>query len=107
MKVDFAAPILDLKGGALIENGEQVTLGAIASNALLAAYRDEADLAGEEKVKRYKLAVIAEGEQDLSVEQVVLLKKLIAKAFAPLIVGRAYELLDPQPKIVTYLAHLE
>jgi hypothetical protein len=96
MKVDFAAPILDLKGEPIIENGEQVTLGAITSNALLATYKDETDLAGEEKVKRFKLAVIAEGEQDLSVEQVVLLKKLIAKAFAPLIVGRAYELLDPQ-----------
>jgi len=96
MRIDFDAPLLDLKGEPLIENGVEVTLGAIASNALLATYRDEQDLTGEEKVKRFRLAVIARGAQDLSVEQIVLLKKLIAKAYSPLIVGRVFELLDPQ-----------
>ena len=44
----------------------------------------------------YKLAqrVADGGEQDLKPEEVVLLKKRISDSFGPIIVGRAYDILN-------------
>lgn len=96
MKVDFSAPILSLKGEELKErDGSVITLASVASNALMASYEDEKNLKGDEKAKRFKLAmlVVDGGEVELTVEQVADLKKLIGKGYGPLVVGRAFELL--------------
>jgi hypothetical protein len=49
------------------------------------------------KVKRFRLAEVASkgGQQELAVEDVALLKQLIGKCFAPLVVGRAYDIIEP------------
>jgi hypothetical protein len=54
-------------------------------------------LAAEEKVKRFRLAEIAAkgGEREVKVEDAALIKALIGKAFAPLVVGRAYDIIEP------------
>jgi hypothetical protein len=54
-------------------------------------------LAAEEKVKRFRLAEIAAkgGEREVKVEDVALIKTLIGKAFAPLVVARAYDIIEP------------
>jgi hypothetical protein len=99
MKIDFDKPILGFKGEAIRDGETDFTLGFVASSALLASFPDERDLDGKEKYKRYKLAdkiSSANGSGvDLSAEEITDLKKLIGKAFAPLVVGRAYDLLDP------------
>jgi len=48
-------------------------------------------------VKRFRLAEIAAkgGAQEMKVDDVALMKKLIGKAFAPLIVGRAFDIIEP------------
>ena len=101
MKVNFGAPITDLRGEIINgPDGKMFTLGKVAVEALSATYKDEAEgktqLSGEEKVKRFKLAVIAVGEEvaDVSVEDIATMKKLIGKAYPPLVVGRAYEILE-------------
>lgn len=96
MKVDFSKPILSMKNEPIMEDGKPVTLSTICSSALLAPYEDEKNLDGGEKVKRFKLAsqVYDGGEQEITVEDAALLKKLVAKAYTPLIVGRAYALLE-------------
>ena len=74
-----------------------VTLSTVAVNALLAGYEDERNLAGDDKVKRFKLAQLindADGEVEVTAEQVSLLKTLIAKGYTPLVVGQAYEILE-------------
>lgn len=74
-----------------------VTLSGIATNALLANYEDERNLSGDDKVKRFKLAQQindADGEVEVTAEQVSLLKSLIAKGYTPLVVGQAYEILE-------------
>lgn len=102
MKVNFSLPILDLNGAPIKEGGSDanadMTLASISCNALLAPYQDENNLDGAEKTKRFKLALKVNdgGIIDLAVEDVSLLKRLIAKGYAPLVVGRAYELLDPE-----------
>jgi hypothetical protein len=48
-------------------------------------------------VRRFRLAEIVAkgGEREVKVEDVALIKTLIGKAFAPLVVGRAYDIVEP------------
>jgi hypothetical protein len=97
MKIDFSAAIKDLDGEAVKDGEKDATLGRVACTALLASYADEQNLAAEDKVKRFRLAEVAArgGEQEMKVDDVALVKTLIGKAFAPLIVGRAYDIIGP------------
>jgi hypothetical protein len=97
MKVDFSALIKDLDGDPVKDGEKDATLGRVACTALMASYADEQNLVAEEKVKRFRLAEIAAkgGEQELKVEDVALIKQLIGKAFAPLVVARAYDIIEP------------
>lgn len=96
MKVDFSTAILDLTGKPLVENENPITLGSISCTALTALAPDESQLAAATKVSRFRLALIAStgGEQDITPEQLVELKDLVGKLFAPLVVGRVYEILE-------------
>jgi len=97
MKIDFSAVIKDLDGDAVKDGDKDATLGRVACTALLASYADEQDLPAEDKMKRLRLAEIAAkgGSQEIKVDDVALMKKLIGRAFAPLIVGRAYDIIEP------------
>jgi hypothetical protein len=102
MKIDFNTVLTDLKDGPLKDSGgDDLTLGACACTSLLSPYPDEQNLDIKDKVRRFKLAqkiANGSGEHDLSVEEIVDLKKLIGKLYAPLVVGRAYEILDPEDR---------
>src|SRR5262245_23377648 len=97
MKIDFSAVIKDLDGSPVKQGEKDATLGHVACTALLASYADEQNLPVEDKVRRFRLAEIAAkgGEREVKVEDVALIKQLIGKAFAPLIVGRAYDIIEP------------
>jgi hypothetical protein len=97
MKIDFSSVIKDLDGEAVKDGDKDATLGRVACTALLASYADEQNLPAEDKVKRFRLAEIAAkgGAQEMGIEGVALVKKLIGKAFAPLIVARAYDIIEP------------
>lgn len=99
MKRDFAVELVGLNDAKLAElvDGEQrpMTLRAVSVNALMGQYQDEPHLTGDEKFRRFQLAVrITEGDQDVSAEEVTLLKRLIGKAYTPMIVGPAYLALE-------------
>jgi hypothetical protein len=97
MKIDFSAVIKDLDGDAVKGGEKDATFGRVACSALLASYADEQNLPAEDKVKRFRLAEVASkgGEQEMKVDDVALIKTLIGKAFAPLVVGRAYDIIEP------------
>lgn len=99
MKVDFSTVLNDLLGEPLKEDGKPFTLSMACCTALMTPAQDEPNVAAETKVRRFKLAtaIIQGGEQDFSIEDVAELKKLIGKIFGPLVVGRAFEILDPVP----------
>jgi len=102
MKVNVEASLYDLDGEAMRDGDKPATLGRLAAAALTATFRDEENLSGDEKVKRFELAVrmirSADGLPiELSPEDVVLAKRCIGKAFGPLHVGQAYKLLNGDP----------
>ena len=98
---DFLQTIKQLDGSDFTDqSGKPITLSlqAVCENALLATYQDEQNLTGEEKVKRYAIALkIHEHPMDaaLSVEEVAMVKRLIAKSYNPLITGQSWRILDP------------
>jgi hypothetical protein len=99
---DFTKPLLDLEGKPILAANIPLTLGEAVATALLANYADEQNLSGEEKVKRFLLAVKVHNATELGLtsDEITLIKKLVAKAFAPLVVGRIWAILDP-PSIPT------
>jgi len=78
---------------------EDMTLREVCLAALQAQFEDEKNLNATEKVARYSLATDifkAKDNIEFTAEEITLLKKLIGKGFTVLIVGQAYELLDPK-----------
>ena len=97
MKVDFAQVITNLLGEPMKQNqnDQPLTLGVVASNALLA---DFPNTDAPTKVKRFKLAqrIFGDGEVNLEVEEIAEIKKVIGMVYPPLIVGRAWEMIEGQ-----------
>jgi len=94
--IDFSTVLKDIDGKPIPDGEGQATLGRACANALLI---DDRDASGDEKVKRFLIATKirdAKKINDLPVEDIALIKKLVAKAFPPLIVGRCWEILDPK-----------
>lgn len=100
MKIDFLQQIKTLEGEAIpnpdSKSGEILNLKAVCINALLTVDRESEQESGEKKYERYLLAQkIYEGKlQEFKVEEIALIKKLVGKLYVPLIVGRAFEILD-------------
>ncbi|KKL09636.1 hypothetical protein LCGC14_2563890 [marine sediment metagenome] len=74
-----------------------MTLGGAAVNALLAAVRGEV-ISGEEKLDRYELAKriyeAKKSEIEVTVEQIVLIKKCINIVYGPLVYGQCCHMLE-------------
>jgi hypothetical protein len=73
-----------------------LTLGRAASHALNVQSQDEGDLSGEEKFNRGMLAfkIRDNANCELKAEEVVLIKKQLAKLYSPIVIYRAFPLLD-------------
>jgi hypothetical protein len=91
-------PIKNLAGEEIKDDGKPFLMSAAITNALLSAFPDEKDISGDEKVKRFLLATRLHGQDsiDLSADEVVLCKRLVAKAYNPLVVGQAWAVLEPR-----------
>jgi hypothetical protein len=78
-------------------DGKEATLRKVSIEALAATYQDESTLSGEEKLKRFELAMKVKNTPtpiDLTVEEVATIKKLIGKAFGVIVVGQAWKMLE-------------
>ena len=102
VRFDFSASIKMLDGTIMrigdAEKGKALTLADVAENALLADYRDEANIDGVEKLKRWTLARKIEETKlsvALSAEDIALIKKLVGKAYNPLVYGEMVQAIDP------------
>jgi len=77
--------------------GNVATLRSICIDVLMAQFDDERGLPGEEKVKRFDLALrikYAHEQCTMTVEEVASLKKLIGKAYGPMVVGLTWKMLE-------------
>lgn len=104
MKVDFGQKIVAVTGEEL-KNGEDVlTLRWCAVQALMALYDDERNLPGDEKLKRYTLALKIQKdtgpetalckEVDYSLEELAKVKSLIGRHFSASVVGPCWLMLE-------------
>jgi hypothetical protein len=98
MKVNFNQEIKKINGESIANGAStQTLLKDVAVEAILAVYQDEHNLPGADKAKRFVLATriyANPADIDLTVEEVADVKKLIGKAYGPLIVGQAFAMLD-------------
>ena len=114
MKINFNRPLADLDGSPLDlttmacqlcgrpKESRPATLRGVCADALVARYVDEQDsrsgrdLPGEEKMKRYALAlkITAADEFDVTPEELALIRTLVAKMFGPRVMGPAWAMLD-------------
>lgn len=105
-EIDFSIVLKDLDGVPIrkceadtLACKEPVTLGFVASSALLAPDEPrQQSQGGEDKAARFALALKVHGASkvDLKAEDIALLKARIGAVFPPIFVGRAYEILDPK-----------
>ena len=96
MKIDFTKKFTNFNGEVLKDtaSNRELSLGDVCVEALLAVDKNEA-IDGAEKLRRYNLAMeIYKGKDSLLVEEIVLLKDLIGKYYATMIVGQALPILS-------------
>lgn len=98
MLIDFKKEILNLKNEPLkLPDGSKLLLGGVCEEALMGNFPDESGLSGADKVKRFGLAIKISKEFlpiEITIEEAAELKRLVAKAYGPLVVGRAWEALE-------------
>lgn len=98
--ISFSNPLKQLDGSDLKEGDKPVTLGKICVQALVAIYQDEPNLAGQEKFERWQLATKVDNSErgltpiTLTAAEADKLKLLVGKAYAPLIVGQVWQILN-------------
>jgi hypothetical protein len=111
VKVPVTTVLLDIEGiplrdaairdtdGKVLRPERDFTLRKACTEALQANGLAGDTLDGEERFRRYQLAVkiMSEDSPDLSAEEITKLKRVIGLAFGAIVVGRAYEILDPTP----------
>ena len=98
MQINFSQELKSIEGDDIpFRNRPKTLLKDLAIDTLQAMFDDERNLAGEEKAKRWVLAtrIYANPEGvDLELEEIVLVKKLIGKAYGPCFVGQAFDMLE-------------
>lgn len=105
MKVNLNQKVKNFDGEVLkkpVKKGKEInevdfTLAVAFIDALTADFKSEVDLSGAKKLERYILAQKVNRKKsaacDFTVEEIVLIKEVVGKAFGTLIVGYIYEIL--------------
>lgn len=100
MKVLLTTPLRNFDGRIMVDGPRDV----IVRNVLLQVFSmplPNDNLNQDESAKRYalgvKIASCSESEIDLTTEEIVLLKSLVAKIHIPLVYGQIAKILENQP----------
>lgn len=106
MLVNFDVPLTDFDGEVIkterviagkLENID-LTLGRACMTALSAIHDKDKDMDGEQKFANYKLGLKISANLascELTVSEIAKLKERIATIYGPIVIGRAWSLLDP------------
>lgn len=92
---NFDTILTNLENVSLKNEDQEITLKTVCINVLSADFPEER-IEAEEKFKRWLLAkkIYSGGEIDVTPEEIALIKKLLGKAYPPLLVGPAWEYLN-------------
>ena len=103
MKIDFSQKLVNPNNGEPVlkseDNKEPATLGSVCVEVLQATLigadgRPE-QMTGEKKLELFNLSMkVREGEQDVTPEEVTIIRERIGKMYPTVIVGITYPLLD-------------
>jgi len=111
MKINVTQQLMQLDGtpmetgkevclacGQVLGESEPMTVRLAATRALTPIYRDEPSLPGDEKVKRFHLALrlVDSDEPELQAKDIILIKDMVGKFHGPVVVGRVWEIIDPK-----------
>ena len=93
MKINFKTKIVDLKGNVIKEGLEELTVGNICANALVAYTEDKME--AKSKIENWELAqkIIKEKEVELTPEEIVLIKKVVNEHYGTLVVAQVFRAL--------------
>ena len=96
MKVNWDAKILNFAGDELKEDGKPVTLATLACGVFMNVLRGDEQLSGDEKEKMFQIGMGATkgGIGEITTDQASVLKKRIGQAYTPLVVGRAFAIIE-------------
>lgn len=106
MKINFRKVLTQFSGEPITgENNSPFTLGQCTVNALLQPTQTQ--VSPQDKVRRARIAERAyeaeheqDGECDMSPEDVVLIRDCIGQIYPPLIVMKAFGLLEGDDKVI-------
>jgi hypothetical protein len=98
---DLGVPMKNLDGEEIREkrilaDGSEEIRPAVANRIIANVLaNDMSEVSGEEKARRFKLAQVfySKDEVEISPEDVVLIKQLVAKNLIPLVVSQIYDIL--------------
>lgn len=99
--IDFSTVITDYDNNPVKQNDKELTLRDVSVMALITPYQDEQNLTATERFERGRLAnVIHDAKEPISLksQEVTTLKAVVGKAFSPLVVFRAFPLIDAAEK---------
>ena len=97
MRLDVQKTIKNLDGEEIKQDGKAYTVKKAVTDALLAPLDKDRDLMGSKKAELYALAVRIHNATDhveITVEEASTIKERVASAFAALIVGQVYEIIE-------------
>src|SRR5271163_139064 len=89
-KVDFSQVLIGADGKALPNGEKKLTLGDVSGGALMALLDEDKNATGQDKYKLFVLAQKVMSNKDMTVEDITLIKTRIGKAYAPGVVGPAW-----------------
>jgi len=96
MIVDMTQKLMGLKGDALKdENGEEIVLRTIITNALGVPLESDKGMSGDDKAKIWAVAVAVQKDKvDLTIDELSLIKKRVGEVFPQFVVGPAFLILN-------------
>lgn len=101
MKINFDQKLLGIDDITVLKvsgSSDPLTLKKVCIKALTSLNPADVSITGDDKYQRFKLALKIEKGEELGVDEVSLLKKLVGQIWSPLVVGRAWDMLDPKEK---------
>ncbi|MCK5020181.1 MAG: hypothetical protein KAS32_24295 [Candidatus Peribacteraceae bacterium] len=93
MKIDLDQNVI-IDGKEVVEDKEAITYQILLKRAMLAPSPETQKLSGEAKYNRYKIAQKIDAKEELSVEEISLIKAITGEVYNIQVVGVIWDFLE-------------